>query len=67
MLQEVTVGLKLLADFRGRILRAGKKRAALAYEAYRKPDRVSSWTHRIIEWLDDPDYLLYLGVLAVNS
>jgi len=67
MVQTLRVALKLLEGFQNRIAKAGKARAAVMFEEYAKPGGVFTWVPRMREWLHDPRYLLYLGVLEVNA
>jgi hypothetical protein len=67
MVQTLRVALKLLEGFQNRIAKAGKARAMKMLETYARPGGVFSWAPRMREWLHDPKYLLYLGVLEVNA
>ena len=67
MVQILRVALKLLEGFQSRITKAGRTRAMMMFEAYAKPGGVFSWAPRMREWLHDPRYVLYLGVMEVNA
>ena len=67
MVQILRVALKLFKILQSRIVKAGKARATIMLETYARPGGVFSWAPRMREWLDDPKYLHYLGVLEVNA
>jgi hypothetical protein len=67
MVQVLRIALELLRSFQSRILLAGERRAMIMFESYAKPGGVFSWAPRMREWLHDPRYVLYLGVMAVNT
>jgi hypothetical protein len=67
MVQILRVALKLLKNLEGRIVKAGKARAAMMLEMYARPGGVFTWAPRMREWLHDPTYVQYLGVLEVNA
>jgi hypothetical protein len=67
MVQVLRIALKLFKSFQSRIVKAGKARAAIMLEMYARPGGVFSWAPRMREWLHDPKYLMYLGVLEVNA
>jgi hypothetical protein len=67
MVQTLRVALKLLEGFQSRIAEAGRARAMMMFEEYARPGGVFSWAPRMREWLRDTRYLLYLGVLEVNT
>jgi hypothetical protein len=67
MVHVLRIALKLLENFRSRIVRAGEARAARMFEEYARPGGVFSWAPRMREWLRDRKYILYLGVLEVNA
>jgi hypothetical protein len=67
MVQILRVALKLLKSFESRIVKVGKARAAIMLEMYARPGGVFTWMPRMREWLHDPKYLMYLGVLEVNA
>jgi hypothetical protein len=67
MVHVLRIALKLFKGFQSRIVKAGKARAAIMLETYARPGGVFSWAPRMREWLHDPRYLLYLGVLEVNA
>ena len=67
MVQVLKVALKLTEGFRSHVLKAGRRRAVTMYETYGKPNGVFSWVPRLKEWLCDPNYVLYLGILQVNA
>ena len=60
------VALKLLETHGSRIVNAGRRRALRMFEEYAKPGGVFTWAPRMREWLYDPGYVRYLGVLEVN-
>ena len=66
MAQILRIVLKLLKDIRSRIVKAGQRRARLMFETYERPGGVFSWAPWMREWLHDPTYVWYLGVLEVN-
>jgi len=67
MVQTLRVALKLLEGFQSRIAKAGRARARMMFEEYARPGGVFSWAPRMREWLYDPKYIVYLGVLEVNA
>jgi hypothetical protein len=67
MEQILRVALKLLKSLESRIVKAGKARAATMLKVYARPGGVFTWAPRMREWLHDPKYLLYLGVLELNA
>jgi len=67
VVQILRIALELLKSFQSRIESAGKKRAMILFETYRQPGGVFSWAARMREWLHDPKYISYLGVLEVNA
>ena len=67
MVQVLRIALKLLDSFQSRIGKAGRKRAMMMLEAYAKPGGVFAWAPRMREWLRDPRYVWYLGVMEVNA
>jgi hypothetical protein len=67
MVQILRIALKLVKCFQSRIVKAGRARAAVMIEEYARPGGVFSWAPRMREWLHDPRYILYLGVLEVNA
>jgi hypothetical protein len=67
MVQVLRVALELLRSFQSRIRLAGEKRARMMFEAYSKGGGLFSWAPRMKEWLHDPRYVWYLGVMAVNA
>jgi len=66
MVQVLGIALKLLKTYRSRIVNAGRRRAARIFEEYTKPGGVFSWAPQMREWLCDPGYVRYLGILEVN-
>ena len=66
MVQVLRIVLKLLHAPKSRIGKAGRERATMMLEAYAKPGGVFSWAPRMREWLHNPRYVWYLGVLEVN-
>jgi len=67
MVQVLRIALKILESFQSRIAKAGRMRAMVMFEAYAKPGGVFSWAPRMREWLHDPRYVWYLGVVEVNA
>jgi hypothetical protein len=67
MVQTLRIALGLLKNFQSRIASAGKKKAIILFQTYRQPGGVFSWAPRMREWLHDPKYISYLGVLEVNA
>ena len=67
MVQILRIALELLKNLQSRIASAGKKRAMMMFETYAQPGGVFSWAPRMREWLHDPKYISYLGVLEVNA
>jgi hypothetical protein len=66
MVHVLRIALKILATHPSRILNAGRRRANQMLEEYAKPGGVFSWAPRMREWLYDPRYVRYLGVMEVN-
>lgn len=64
--QVTRIALKLLETVRSRIVKAGLMKADVMLREYVKPDGVFSWAPQIRAWLNDPRYIMYLGVLEVN-
>jgi len=64
MVQALSVVLRLIRNRRGRIVDAGNRRAQAMLEGYRN---VFSWVPQLREWLRDPRYIAYLGILEVNG
>jgi hypothetical protein len=67
MVQILRIALELLKNFQNRIASAGKKRAIILFGTYAQLGGVFSWAPRMREWLRDPKYISYLGVLEVNA
>jgi hypothetical protein len=67
IMQVLRIALKLLENFRGRIVRAVRTRAVMMYDEYARPGGVFSWAPRMRELLHDRRYILYLGILEVNA
>ena len=65
MVQVLSVLLRLVRNRRTRIVNAGNRRAQAMLEAYRKG--VFNWVPQLREWLYDPRYVVYLGLLEVNG
>jgi len=61
------VALKLLEGFQSRIVKAGRAKAVKMFEEYSRPGGVFSWVPRMRDWLHDPRYVWYLGVMEVNA
>jgi hypothetical protein len=66
MAHVLRIALKLLETRTNRIVNAGRRRALQMFEEYSKPGGVFTWAPRMREWLYDPGYVRYLGVLEVN-
>jgi hypothetical protein len=66
MVHVLRIALKLLETHRNRIVSAGRRRALHMFELYAKPGGVFTWAPWMREWLYDPGYVRYLGVLEVN-
>jgi hypothetical protein len=67
MVQVIRIALKLLQSFQSRIVKAGRARGVVMFEEYARPGGVFSWAPRMREWLHDPRYVWYLGVVEVNA
>jgi hypothetical protein len=65
--QILRIALELLQNFQSRIASAGENRAMIMFQSYAKPGGVFSWAPRVKEWLHDPGYVWYLGVMEVNA
>lgn len=61
------IALKLLEGFRTKVLRAGRRRAMIMLETYSAPGGAFSWAPQVRQWLSDPRYIWYLGILEVNA
>lgn len=66
MVQILHVALRLLETIRNSIVGAGRKRSVEMLQAYSKPGGVFGWAPRVRQWLTEPGYVRYLGVLVVN-
>lgn len=66
MVQILRIASRLLHSARSRIAEAGSSRAMAMFEAYARPGGVFSWAPQMRQWLRDPRYILYLGVMEVN-
>jgi len=66
MVQVLRIALKLLETQRSRIVNAGRRRAMQMLEAYAKPGGLFTWAPHMREWLYDPRYVLYLGVMEMT-
>lgn len=67
MVQVLSVLLRLVQSCRSRIVDAGSRRANAMLQEYGKsPHDVFSWIPQLQEWLHDPRYVRYLGILQVN-
>ena len=67
MVQVLSVLLRLLQNSRSRIFDAGHRRVnAMLQEYGNAQNGVFSWVPKLKEWLRDPGYVWYLGVLQVN-
>jgi hypothetical protein len=66
MVHVLRIALKLLETHGNRIVNAGRRRANQMFKEYAKPGGVFSWAPIMREWLYDPGYVRYLGVLEVN-
>ena len=68
MVQVLAVLLRLVRSCRSRIMDAGSRRARAMLQEYdRNMNSVFGWVPRLREWLHDPGYVRYLGVLEVNG
>jgi hypothetical protein len=68
MVQVLTVLLRLVRNCRSRIADAGNRRAQAMLKAYATgPNTVFRWIPQLREWLRDPRYVCYLGLLEVNG
>jgi hypothetical protein len=67
MVQILRIALELVKSFQSRIASAGKKRAMILFQSYGRPGGVFTWAPRMREWLHDPKYVTYLGLLEVNA
>jgi hypothetical protein len=67
MVQVLRIALKLRRSLESRIVKVGRARAAVMFEEYARPGGVFSWAPRMREWLHDPNYISYVGVLEVNA
>ena len=67
MVQTLRVALKLLEGFQNRIEKAGKARAMKMFEEYAKPGGLFEWAPRMTEWLRNPGFVWYIGVMEVNG
>jgi hypothetical protein len=67
MAQIVQVALKLLNTVQSRIVKAGKTKAMMMLRAYSEPSGVFTWAPQLREWLHDPGYIWYLGVIVGNA
>jgi len=67
MVQVLSVLLRLARNCRSRIVDAGNRRAHAMLRAYGEgPRNVFSWVPQLQQWLLDPGYIRYLGLLEVN-
>jgi hypothetical protein len=67
MVQTFRVAVKLLETTRNRILKTARIRASRVCVEYEKSGGVFSWAPLMREWLNDPGYLWYLGIMEINS
>jgi len=67
MVQTLRVALKMLDSFRSRIAKAGRARATMMFEEYAKPGGLFEWAPRMREWLRNPGFVWYIGVMEVNG
>jgi hypothetical protein len=65
MVQVLGVAVKILQTI-SRIGKAGKTRATTMLHEFSKPGGVFSWAPRMRDWLHDPRYQTYLGLLEIN-
>jgi hypothetical protein len=65
MVQVLRVALKIVQTV-SRVGRAGRTRATMMFQEFAKPGGVFSWAPRVRDWLYDPRYQAYLGLLEVN-
>jgi len=66
IVQVLRIALKLLENFKSRVGKAGRERAMVMLEEYAKPGGVFSWAPQMREWLHNPRYVWYLGVMEVS-
>jgi hypothetical protein len=67
MAQVAQIALKLLKGVQSRIVKAGTTKAIMMLRAYSEPSGVFTWAPQLREWLHDPGYRWYLGVVEVNA
>jgi hypothetical protein len=67
MVHVLRIVMKLIDNFQSRIVNAGRVRAARMFEEYARPGGAFTWAPRMREWLNEGRYILYVGVLEVNS
>jgi hypothetical protein len=65
--QIAAIALKLTAGYRNHILSVGRRRAAALQAAFGKPNGLFTRIPRLREWLADPNYIMYLGILEANG
>ena len=58
---------KLLQSIGTNVVRAGRVRMMKMIEKYNIPTGVFSWAPIVKEWLQDPGYIQYLGIMQVNT
>jgi len=58
---------KLLQSIGTNVVRAGRVRMMKMIEKYNVPAGVFSWAPIVKEWLQDPGYIRYLGIMQVNT
>lgn len=66
MAQVLLLTSKLVQTFKDHIVRAGTVRARQMLSECELRG-ISRWAQRLMEWLHDSSYVLYLGVLQVNG
>jgi hypothetical protein len=67
MEQVLIIAMKLLEGVHSLIVRAGRARVREILQSSTTPGAIASWAARIKEWLNDSNYIYYLGVLVVNQ
>ena len=66
MVQVLRIAMKLLEGAHSLIVRAGRTRVREILQSSTTPNGIASWAPRIKEWLNDSNYIYYLGMLVVN-
>jgi hypothetical protein len=63
MTQVLSIAIVLLKNLRSRIFSVGRSRAQTMLTNF---ERTLKWAPQLKEWLADPRYVWYLGVMGVN-